>query len=53
MTHTPAIRADLEAATRWLDIARTLGVAEDDPLVAEAMERIERDREMLAKEGWN
>jgi hypothetical protein len=49
---TPAIRADLEAATRLLDIALTLGVAEDDPLVAEALQRIERDRAMLAKEGW-
>jgi hypothetical protein len=50
---TPAIRADLEAATRLLDIARTLGVAEDDPVVAEALEQIERDREMLAREGWH
>jgi hypothetical protein len=51
-TSTPSIRADLEAAMRLVDIARTLGVAEDDPLVAEALERIERDREMLAREGW-
>jgi hypothetical protein len=50
---TPAIRADLEAATRLLDIARTLGVAEDDPVVTEAVKRIERDRAMLAREGWN
>ncbi|HET6610146.1 MAG TPA: hypothetical protein VFG62_26010 [Rhodopila sp.] len=49
---TPANLADLEAATRLLDIALSLGVAEDDPLVAEALERIERDRAMLAREGW-